>query len=74
MTKQIRNAAFIKRAAAAAGLRVRTSRPGDGRTRYQFSDERAPEGSIQLFYAAGPAEAEAFIRGWMQGRNREIIK
>lgn len=64
----------VRRLAHLAELRIVAQRPGDGTTRYEIYDGRDRTESHRLFYAVDGHVAEAFICGWTQGRNREIIK
>jgi hypothetical protein len=62
-----------------AGLAVGQWSPGDGITRYRFFPKRFPPGGSPevdyhegegIFTALGIAEAEIFLRGYLEGRAR----
>lgn len=68
----------VRRLAQLAELRIAESVRGSGREPgkkvYDVHDSRDRAEHFALYTAETLAQVEAFICGWTQGRNREIIK
>lgn len=68
----------VRRLAQLAELRiaegVRSSGKQPEQKAYDIHDARDQAEHFSLYTAETLAQAEAFICGWMQGRNREVIK
>lgn len=59
----------IRARAARLGMTCETLSPGDGKTRYEFTE---PKGRV-VGFCLGMREAEVFLRGWKEGRRADRL-